>query len=478
MFMRMIYDENLAAASYLIGCQRTGEAIVIDPERDVDRYIDMAKKEGLRITAAAETHIHADFVSGSRELAERTGCRVLVSGLGGPDWSYGWLDKKSGGGSYPHTLLKDGDRFSIGNIDFQVIHTPGHTPEHICFLVTDRGGGADAPLGIATGDFVFVGDLGRPDLLESAAGVKGMADSSARQLFKTVQRLEGLPDYVQVWPAHGAGSACGKALGAVPMSTVGYEKRFNPAIRAASDEGGFVKFILADQPEPPLYFARMKRINRDGPPLLGELPRPRVLDGAALKSIDTTRTAVVDTRPWASFKAGHIPGAMFHPYNNSFVTDVGSMVSENEDIVLIIEPAKLDAAIRDLVRVGLDRIVGWCEPAALESYKGMGGAMVTTEEVDIAEGRRRAESGQATLLDVRRASEFARGHIPGARNISHTRLASRLEELPKDKPVLVSCLSGGRSGRAAALLQRRGYTVTNLAGGFSAWEKAGAPITK
>jgi len=478
MFMRMIYDENLAAASYLIGCQRTGEAIVIDPERDVDRYIELAKKEGLRITAVAETHIHADFVSGSRELAERTGCLVLVSGLGGADWSYGWLDKKSGGGSYAHTLLKDGDRFTIGNIDFQVIHTPGHTPEHICFLVTDRGGGADAPLGIATGDFVFVGDLGRPDLLESAAGVKGMADASARQLFRTVRRLEGLPDYVQVWPAHGAGSACGKALGAVPMSTVGYEKRFNPAIRAATDEGGFVKFILADQPEPPLYFARMKRINRDGPPLLGELPRPRKLDGAELKSIDTARTAVVDARPWSAFMAGHIPGAMFHPYNSSFVTDAGSMISEREDIVLIIEPARLDAAVRDLVRVGLDRIVGWCEPAGMDAYKAAGGRTVATAEVDIAEGRRLAETGAATVLDVRRASEFSQGHIPGATNISHTRLAAHVENVPKDKPVLINCRSGGRSARAAALLQRRGYDVINLAGGFLAWEKAGAPIKK
>ncbi|MCA9565738.1 MAG: MBL fold metallo-hydrolase, partial [Myxococcales bacterium] len=251
MFMRMVYDDKLAQAAYLIGCQKTGEAIVIDPERDVDRYIDLAKQNGLRIVATAETHIHADFVSGSRELAERVGAKVYVSDEGDADWKYQWLDKKVAGGSYDYQLLHDGDTFSVGNIDFQVIHTPGHTPEHIVFLVTDRGGGATEPIGVATGDFVFVGDLGRPDLLESAAGIAGMMEPSARRLYGTLKTLDKIPDYVQVWPAHGAGSACGKALGAVPMSTVGYEKRFNPAIKAASSEQNFVDFILSGQPEPP-----------------------------------------------------------------------------------------------------------------------------------------------------------------------------------------------------------------------------------
>ena len=175
MLFRMIYDEKLAQGAYLIGCQRTGEAIVIDPERDVDRYIRLAQQEGLRITAVAETHIHADFLSGARELAERVGAKVYVSDEGDADWKYQWLDAKSGGGSYDHQLLRDGDRFSVGNIEFHVMHTPGHTPEHISFLVTDHGGGADEPMGIVTGDFLFVGDLGRPDLLETAAGQAGCA---------------------------------------------------------------------------------------------------------------------------------------------------------------------------------------------------------------------------------------------------------------------------------------------------------------
>ncbi|HCT46037.1 MAG TPA: MBL fold metallo-hydrolase, partial [Phycisphaerales bacterium] len=272
MLMRMIYDEKLAQAAYLIGCQQTGEAIIFDPERDVDRYIDLAATHGLQIIAAAETHIHADFVSGSRELAERIGAKVYVSDEGGEDWRYQWLDKKSGGGSYDHQLLKDGDSFRVGKIEFTALHTPGHTPEHMVYLVTDHGSGATEPIGMVSGDFVFVGDLGRPDLLETAAGQAGAMEPSARNLYNTLQRLEGIPDFVQVWPAHGAGSACGKALGAVPTSTIGYEKRFNPAILAGRDEQRFVDFILSGQPEPPLYFANMKRDNKIGPPVLGGLP--------------------------------------------------------------------------------------------------------------------------------------------------------------------------------------------------------------
>ncbi|MFT3881547.1 MAG: MBL fold metallo-hydrolase [Gemmatales bacterium] len=220
MFLRMVYDDKLAEAAYLIGCQKTGDAIVIDPQRDVDRYETLAAANGLRIVAVAETHIHADFLSGARELAEK-GAKVYVSDEGDADWKYQWLNLKTGGGSYAYQLLKDGDTFKVGNIEFKAVHTPGHTPEHLSYMVTDRGGGADKPLGVATGDFVFVGDLGRPDLLESAAGVVGKADSSAHQLYQTVRKFMDWPDYLQVWPAHGAGSACGKALGAVPQSTVG-----------------------------------------------------------------------------------------------------------------------------------------------------------------------------------------------------------------------------------------------------------------
>ncbi|MCC6360999.1 MAG: MBL fold metallo-hydrolase [Phycisphaerales bacterium] len=476
MFMRMIYDDHLAAASYLIGCQRTGEAIVIDPERDVDRYIDLAAREGLRIVAVTETHIHADFLSGSRELAERTGARVYVSDEGDADWKYGWLDQKSGGGAYDHRLLRDGDRFSIGNIDFRVLHTPGHTPEHIALLVTDRGGGATEPIGLASGDFVFVGDLGRPDLLETAAGSAGAADPSARRLFASVRKLAEIPEFVQVWPAHGAGSACGKALGAVPMSTIGYERRFNPAILAATSEARFVDYILAGQPEPPLYFARMKRDNKRGPRILGKLPSPRRLSTADLKALDTKAVALVDTRSWAAFRAGHLPGSLFHPVNSAFVTDVGSMVGENEEIVLIVTEGQLETAIRDLVRIGLDRVAGWAAPEQIDELRSLGVRLAETPEIDVAAARRRGD--EFAVLDVRRGAEYAEGHIAGSLNIAHTRLAAQLDRVPRDRPLLVQCRSGGRSARACALLERRGYRVANLAGGMLAWEAAGAPVER
>ncbi|MGE0480841.1 MAG: rhodanese-like domain-containing protein [Phycisphaerae bacterium] len=466
--MRMIYDDKLAQAAYLIGCQRTGDAIVIDPERDVDRYIRLAQENGLRVTAVAETHIHADFVSGARELAERCGARVYVSDEGGPDWKSEWLDQKIGGGSYDARRLRDGDTFSIGHIDFKVLHTPGHTPEHIAFLVTDRGAGADAPIGIATGDFVFVGDLGRPDLLETAAGQVGAMAASARRLFTTVARLDSVPDFVQVWPAHGAGSACGKALGAVPMSTVGYERRFNPALRAAISEQSFVDYILTGQPEPPLYFANMKRVNKVGPRVLRDLPRPERVNVADLRRLDARQVAIVDTRPWSEFRAGHIPGALSFPLSRSFNTDAGSMVREDEEIYLVIDPARLEEAIRDLIRVGLDRIKGWC-PAA--EVAAAGAPLATIREIDAQAADALVRGGRVRVLDVRRATEFDEGHIPSATNIAHTRLAARMNETPRDKPLLVHCRSGARSARACAFLQRAGLEVMNLAGGMLAWDE-------
>jgi hydroxyacylglutathione hydrolase len=477
MFMRMIYDEKLAAAAYLIGCQRTGEAIVIDPERDVDRYEKLAAANGLRIVAVAETHIHADFISGGRELAEK-GAKLYVSDEGDADWKYQWLDKKLGGGKYEYQLLKDGDTFMVGNIEFKAIHTPGHTPEHLCFMVTDRGGGADKPMGVATGDFVFVGDLGRPDLLESAAGFKGQADPSAHRLYATVRKFLDWPDYLQIWPAHGAGSACGKALGAVPTSTVGYEKMFNESVRAATSESNFVNFILDAQPEPPLYFARMKRDNKMGPKVLGSVPAPRELTVDELKKVDGAKSAIIDTRPWAAFKAGHVPGALHLPLNNSFNTDAGSLIAEHEPMVLIVEPGRVDEAVRDLIRVGLDNFAGWFDPAKLEAYRTAGGKLVPTEEKTVEEARVLIETAKPFLLDVRRASEFREGHIPGATNIAHTRLLARLSEVPKNRPILVNCRSGARSARACSLLQKNGFDCTNLAGGMLAWEKSKVPVAK
>jgi hydroxyacylglutathione hydrolase len=481
MLFRTVYHERLAAASYLIGCQRTGEALVIDPLRDVDRFVALARRERLRITAVAETHIHADFLSGARELAELTGCTLHLSDEGGPDWSYRWLDQRSDGGRYPHRLLRHGDVFAVGAIDIKAVHTPGHTPEHLCFLITDRGSGATEPMGLISGDFVFVGDLGRPDLLETAAGQIGASEPSAHRLFGSVQAFLGLPDWLQVWPAHGAGSACGKALGAVPQTTVGYERRFNPAILAAAEESSFVRFILEGQPDPPLYFARVKRLNRDGPPLRsppGAIPTPARLSAANLASLDGRRTAIIDTRPWAAFRSGHLPGSLHLPLTNSFTTDAGSLIEEGEPIAIIAEPEALEECMRELLRIGLDRIGQWAEPAALVDVGRSSGALAVSEEVSVEEARHLIAEENPFILDVRRQGEFAQGSIPGATCIAHTRLASRLAELPPDRKILVHCQGGARSARALSLLERRGLRGVNMAGGFGAWQRAGVPVAR
>lgn len=466
MLLRQVYDEKLAQSAYLIGCQRAGQAIVVDPLRDVDRYVDLAREHGLEIVAVAETHIHADFLSGARQLAEKVGARVYVSGEGGPEWQSRWVH------AYDHRILHDGDRFEIGKIQFRVVHTPGHTPEHVVYVVTDLGAGASEPLGVCTGDFLFVGDLGRPDLLESAAGVRGAMEPSAKALYRSAKWLAHLPEFVQVWPGHGAGSACGKALGAVPVSTVGYERRFNPALRLALDpqagEDDFVRSILEGQPEPPMYFARMKTLNRDGPPVLDHLPQPRKHRIDELRRLDPMQAAVIDTRPWPKYRDGHLPGSMSFPLTRSFNTDVGSMVRHDEDVYLIVEPARLEEAIRDLVRIGLDRIAGWMDPDQLEGASGL----ATIDEVDARQAQAMIRQGSVRVLDVRRASEFATGHIPGAINIAHTRLAERIEELPREGTLLVHCQGGVRSARACGYLQRLGLRCLNLKGGFAAWRRA------
>lgn len=481
MLFRLLYDEKLAQAAYLIGCQRTGEAIIIDPERDVDRYTSIARKEGMRIVAAADTHIHADYLTGLREFGEQ-GVKLYVSGMGAPDWSYRWLDKKSGGGWYDHVELHDGNTFKVGNIQFTVVHTPGHTPEHICFLVTDLGGGASEPMGIATGDFVFVGDVGRPDLLESAAGQVGAAETSARQLHKSISRFLELPDYLQVWPAHGSGSACGKALGAVPQTTVGYERRFNPALRAASSEAAFAEYVLSNQPDPPSYFARMKHENRDGPAILGSIPRPAKLDAKAIGGLDTQKIALVDTRSWDQFATGHIKGSLSLLLSNQFPTEAGSLIDPAEDVVLIIEQSKLEEATRELVRVGIDKVVGWFPPESVVEAAASGVTLDHIDEISASDAKARLAEGKTFVLDVRKRSEYDEGHVgshpAGIENVSHTRVATALDDIPKDADILVHCRGGVRSARACAYLQRKGYKVTNLLGGFMAWEKAGGAVER
>lgn len=472
MLLKRFYDEPLAQASFLVGCQATGEAIVVDPNRDVGQYIAAAEAEGLQITAVTETHIHADFVSGARELSERTGARMYLSDAGPEEWRYGFR-------SDPRVVpLRGGERIKVGNVVIEPAHTPGHTPEHLSFFVTD-GAAATEPMGLLTGDFVFVGDVGRPDLLEKAAHVSGTAVASARDLFRSLTWFKSLPDHLQVWPGHGAGSACGKGIGAVPQSTVGYERRTNWAL-AIGDETEFVRQVLLGQPEPPRYFGVMKRINRDGPPLLGKLPLPERLSERRLPDLLAAGAIVLDTRPTKTFAAGHVPGTINLPLGRSFTTYAGSLLPYDQDCYLIVDaaPGSVAEAVRMLVSIGLDRVAGFFGLEALDAWKAGGGASGTIPQVSpraLAE----AKDGDAIVVDVRGEVEWRTGHIAGALLIPLPELPARLDEIPAGRTPVLVCGTGSRSAVGASYLRSRGRAdAANLSGGMTGWFGAGLPIEK
>ncbi|MCW1926040.1 MBL fold metallo-hydrolase [Luteolibacter arcticus] len=467
MYLRQITDTSLAQNAYLIGCQRSGEAIIVDPERDLDRYFEVAAENGLTITAVAETHIHADFLSGARELVERHGVTPYLSEEGGPDWQFEWAK-----GSPKARFLRDGDTFNIGNISFRAVHSPGHTPEHLSFLVTDQGGGADEPVALLSGDFIFVGDVGRPDLLESAAGQVGVMEPSARSLYESLRSTEALPDYLQVLPAHGAGSACGKSLGAVPFSVMGYERRFNGALHKAlhgsADE--FVKEILSGQPEPPPYFARMKRDNRLGPALLpdGKLPEPRRIGATELDQwIEAPGRTILDLRAdRKDFMNRHLRGSIYAPIaGGKLPVSAGSYVEERSKLLLVLEnEALLDEAVRQLVRIGLDDVAAWIPADEARRAHGFTSIIPRVQASGLAAAL--AEDAGALLLDVRGADEFAAGHVQGAVNIAYTRLAANLENLPDRRPVYVHCGSGLRASLAVSFLSSKGIDVVHVDGNY------------
>jgi len=466
MLLKYFYDESLAHASYLVGCQKSGEAIVIDPDRDVTPYLEFAEAEGLRIVGSTETHIHADFVSGSRELADRVGAKLYLSDAGPYDWKYGFINR------YESMPLGDGDTFHIGKVKFDVLHTPGHTPESISFMLTDEGGGANVPMGIFTGDFVFVGSIGRPDLLETAAGIAGSAEVGARQLYHSTRRFRELPGHLQVWPAHGAGSACGKGLGAVPSSTVGYETLFNPALQF-DDEEAFVDYILTDQPETPLYFAEMKRVNKVGPELLHNLPLVPIVDPSELAATATKRM-VIDTIAGGEYAEAHVPGTINVPASN-LVQWAGFFVDYNQPIFLIADARSLPNQLRSLRSIGIDKVGGYFDASAVKSAGLRTQSYRSATPVQLQSS---IENRVVTLLDVRAATEFDVGHIAGAEHRFLGTLLRELKQVPQEKPVVAQCLAGGRSAIAASILQRAGFDVVNMQGGYQAWVAAGLPIVR
>ncbi len=388
MFLRQITDPSLAQNAYLIGCQRTGEAIIVDPERDVDRYLKIAADNDFKITAVADTHIHADYLSGARELMEHHGAIAYLSAEGGPDWQFEWAK-----GNPKARFLHDGDTFKVGNIELKAVLSAGHTPEHMSFLVTDIGGGAREPMGLLSGDFIFVGDVGRPDLLESAAGQVGIMEPSARALYKSLRGTSDLSEHLQILPAHGAGSACGKALGAVPTSVLGYERLNNGALREALEgsEDDFVKDILSGQPEPPRYFARMKRDNKAGPSLLpgGKLPEPRRLESSEVAGwVNGGRHSFLDLRTnRVEFMKQHLTGSLFAPMPGGKLPIVaGSYLDEDASILLLVNDAsEVEEAVRELIRIGLDKVEAWIPASEALAIPGITSSQESITTADLAE---------------------------------------------------------------------------------------------
>jgi len=470
MLLERIYDEDLAQASYFIGCQAANEAVVGDPRRDLGVYRDLAARHGMRIVGVTETHIHADYLSGTRELAAATGAQIYVSDEGGPDWTYG-TDFDGA------VRMKHRHRITLGNITLEAVHTPGHTPEHLSFLITD-GAQASEPGFMLSGDFVFVGDLGRPDLLDEAAGFVDTRFAGARDLFASLRdHFLTLPDYVQVLPAHGAGSACGKALGAIPATTVGYERAFSwwAPYLARDDEQGFIDELLSGQPDAHAYFARMKQQNKVGPAVLGTLPE--IIEYTSVEvaaALADDSTILVDTRHHDRVHTGTVQGSLNIP-GVAKAASYGAWVydpeTEQRPLVLLADSREEAELFRaHLVRVGIDTVRGFV--TSLDGLELFTPVLVRPEDLDTVD--------RAMLLDVRNKTEYAEGHLPGAVQLSGGRVMWHLDELPADSGTIVTyCRSGVRNSVAASALRRAGYDVAELEGSYLAWTEmpGNVPVT-
>jgi hydroxyacylglutathione hydrolase len=468
MLLRYFYDRELAQASYLVGCPATGEAMVIDPARDITPYLQAAAQEKLHIKHVTETHIHADFVSGSRELAARTGALLYLSQMGGTSWQYQFTHEPNVVG------IRPADHWQVGNVRVEVLHTPGHTPEHLSFLITDTAK-TDKPIGIFTGDFVFVGDAGRPDLLEGLdEDTENSKEMGARKQFQSIQKIKTLPDYLQIWPGHGAGSACGKALGAIPSTTLGYEKLLNPAFQF-DDEEEFVRWLLADQPEIPRYFAQMKHINRAGPEFLANLTAPKRISRSQLHECIDAGDLVIDLRSAEEYRRAYVPGTLNIPATaDNFTTYIGWFVDYNRPLDLILpDVAELEATLRSLRAIGVDQVAGYAGPDVVNDSRQ---PMPTISAQTLAA---RKPTNRLVIVDVRGRSEFRQQHIVGARNIPLGFLPQHLDQLPHDDTIVVQCASGYRSQIAASLLRAKGFeNVVSLQDSKERWSKLLETVTE
>ena len=457
MYFKQFYLGCLAHASYLIGSE--GEAAVVDPRRDVEEYLAEAEAQGLRIRYVVETHLHADFVSGHRELAERTGATVVFGA--------------QARAAVPHRPVRDGDELRVGAVVLRFLETPGHTPESVSILVIDTAA-SPSPRMVLTGDTLFIGDVGRPDL---AAGRGGTPETMAGLLYDSLHgQLMKLPDDVLVYPAHGAGSLCGRNISTQTSSTIGEQRRSNYAVQPIARDV-FIKMMTADLPELPAYFAKDVEINRAGAPPLADV-RPVALSPETVRA--AAGTTLLDVRRSAAYGTGHLPGSLNLGLSGQFASWAGTLVPAAVPIVLVAEDEDevREAAMR-LARVGLEKVAGHLA-GGVAAWHHAGLPLVARPQITVDElAARRLEVPDLQVVDVRRKGEYAAGHVPGARHLPLDRLERDVGQLDPSRPTAAICAGGYRSSAATSLLERHRFAdLVNVIGGTSAWIAAGHPVEK
>jgi len=459
MYFKQFYLACLAHASYLIGSN--GEAAVVDPQRDVDEYLAEALGQGLQIKYVIETHLHADFVSGHQEIAARTGAEIVFG--------------TQAGAEFEHRAVRDGEEIRMGQVALRFIETPGHTPEGICVLVTDTEHPNEPPK-LLTGDTLFIGDVGRPDL----AGGKGYTPQMmAEMMYDSLHgKLLKLPDEVEVYPAHGAGSMCGRNMSKETSSTIGEQRKFNYALKPMSKDE-FVKMMTADLPEAPSYFPKDAEINRSGARGLSELQPPQALTPQQVLELRNQGHVLLDVRSAADFGAGHVPGSMNIGLGGQFAMWAGSLIPLSASIVIVADTgAQIDESVVRLARVGIENVKGYLE-GGVESWRAAGLPVDSIAQVSVAELKEQMVGSDLQIVDVRRPAEYVGGHVPRAVNAPLATLEKSLGPLPleKDKRTAVICAGGYRSSAAASLLQQQGFSnLLNVSGGTGAWINAGYPV--
>ncbi|MFM9106964.1 MAG: MBL fold metallo-hydrolase [Chloroflexota bacterium] len=458
MLVERSFTPGLAQVAYFVADEAARQAAIIDPRRDIGEYLAWLDRHGMTLAAICETHVHADFVSGARELAAATGAPVYAGRIGGTE--------------FPHVPLEDGQDIAVGSLTLRAFWTPGHTPEHIAYLLFDPAQGS-GPVALFSGDVLFAGEIGRPDLLGEEA-----QRNLIEQLHDTItRRLAALPDAVVVYPGHTAGSPCGKKIGDAPQTTIGREKAFNYAFNQP-DKAAFMRVVMDGMPKPPAYYPFMKRVNKAGPALLAELPAGRPLTPAELDVARAGGALVIDARPSEAFARGHVPGAAAVALGPSFAIWAGWLTPYDREVVLVVDGReRFEEARTELRRIGIDRVTGWLE-GGMRSWSGAGKPVQTIDSLPVRAVAGKLATGELSLLDVRDPAEWSEGAVPGSTNFSAGRIAQGALPDIGGGAVAVRCGGGYRSMVAASLLQASGAEgIVNVEGGFSAWREAGLPIS-